>query len=142
MASPAPAFGIGCYSAWRQGAEYVSGDIVSAVVPLNAPAGTTQMKNFRCISGSDPSPLSPIARAMIHPTATRLWLPGPTRASALDLSSPRHPLQSPSQQGGPAKDAPRNGSMKPLTKEASLPRSMASSTSAQLPKLPTPGVDI
>ncbi|KAL7511485.1 hypothetical protein ACHAXN_008773, partial [Cyclotella atomus] len=55
VASPAPALGIGCYSAWRQGAEYVSGDIVSAVVPLNATAGTTQTKNFKCISGSQPS---------------------------------------------------------------------------------------
>jgi hypothetical protein len=88
-----------------------------------------------------PSPLSPIARATIHPTANRLRLPGRTRASALDLSSPR-PLPSPPQRGGPAEDAPRNGSMEPLTKEASLPRSMASSTSAPLPKLPTPGVDI
>jgi hypothetical protein len=53
--SPMSVFGIGCYSSWRQGTEYVSGDIVSAVVPLNATAGTTQTKNFRCTSGSQPS---------------------------------------------------------------------------------------
>ena len=54
-AAPMPVFGIGCYGPWKRGTEYVSGDIVSAVVSLNATAGTTQTKNFKCISGSQSS---------------------------------------------------------------------------------------
>ncbi|KAL3803293.1 hypothetical protein ACHAWO_000122 [Cyclotella atomus] len=53
--APAPVFGIGCYSLWKQGTDYFSGYIISAVVPLNATAGTTQTKNFKCISGSQSS---------------------------------------------------------------------------------------
>jgi hypothetical protein len=55
VADPKPVFGIGCYGLWKQGMEYVSGDIVSAIVPLNATAGTTQTKNFKCTSGSQSS---------------------------------------------------------------------------------------
>jgi hypothetical protein len=55
VAAPVSVLGGGCYSSWRQGSDYVSGDIVSAVVPLNATAGTTQTKNFKCTSGSMPS---------------------------------------------------------------------------------------
>ncbi|KAL3777461.1 hypothetical protein ACHAWO_010212 [Cyclotella atomus] len=55
VAAPKPVFGIGCYGLWKQGMEYVSGDIVSAIVPLNATAGTTQTKNFKCTSGSQSS---------------------------------------------------------------------------------------
>jgi hypothetical protein len=66
--APKPVLGIGCYGLWKQGAEYVSGDIVSAIVPLNATAGTTQTKNFKCTSGSQPSLPLPELRSIQQPT--------------------------------------------------------------------------
>jgi hypothetical protein len=45
----------GCYPVWSSGGAYSSGSLVSATVALNATAGTTQTKNFKCTSGSQPS---------------------------------------------------------------------------------------
>lgn len=47
--------GQGCYPAWSSGSAYYSGSLVSAVRVVNATAGTTVTKNFKCTSGTQPS---------------------------------------------------------------------------------------
>ncbi|KAL7515091.1 hypothetical protein ACHAXN_013049 [Cyclotella atomus] len=45
----------GCYPVWTSGSAYSSCCLVSATVVLDATTGTTQTKNFKCTSGSQPS---------------------------------------------------------------------------------------
>ena len=47
--------GAGCYPAWTSGSAYSSGSLVSAVRVVNATAGTTITKNFKCTDGSQPA---------------------------------------------------------------------------------------
>jgi hypothetical protein len=45
----------GCYPVWSSGSAYFSGSLVSSTVVVNATAGTTTTKNFKCTSGSEPA---------------------------------------------------------------------------------------
>ena len=45
----------GCYPVWTSGSAYSSGSLVSATVVVDAEAGTTATKNFKCTSGSEPA---------------------------------------------------------------------------------------
>ena len=46
---------VGCYPVWSSGSAYFSGSLVSATQIVNATAGTTVTKNFKCTSGSEPA---------------------------------------------------------------------------------------
>ena len=60
-AAPASVNGDGCYPTWRSGGDYSSGSYVSATVTTETTASdgtvtmTSKTKNFKCLSGSQPS---------------------------------------------------------------------------------------